>query len=276
VSERAQYLRAIYAELERLANHFGDIGAIMTDTGFNFGGAQGARLRERILRINERLTGSRFLRGVTTIGGVTKDIGETAVKVLANELSELRKDFSEVIEIAEDSSSLLNRLKETGILRVDIARDHGVTGVPARATGLARDARLDYPYGAYQSLPVEVVTAQGGDVFARFMVRVGEAAVSFKILQETLTQLPAGAVSAPAHTLALKKSAYAISVVEGWRGDIVCFISTDSMGSISRVDMRDPSFLNWDAVGYAGQGNMVPDFPLINKSFNLSYSGNDL
>jgi Ni,Fe-hydrogenase III large subunit/Ni,Fe-hydrogenase III component G len=276
VPERATYLRAIYCELERLANHFGDIGAIMTDTGFNFGGAQGTRLRERIMRINERLTGSRFLRGVNTIGGVTVDIDENTRTYLLTELKQIRRDFDEVMEVAEDSSSLLNRLKETGILAEEIARDHGVTGVPARALGIAHDARVDYPYSAYEKLPVEISTAQGGDVYARFLVRIKEVFHSLTLITAALERIPGGAHCAPTRELSFKNDSYAISVVEGWRGDIVCFISTDNNGTIARVDMRDPSFLNWDAVGYAGRGNMVPDFPLINKSFNLSYSGNDL
>lgn len=274
--ERAQYIRTILGELERLANHFGDIGAIMTDTGFNFGGAQGSRLREEVLRMNERLTGSRFLRGVNQIGGVLCDLQPIVQTELQSELETLKRDFTEVIEIAQDSSSLLNRLKETGVLDQQVAKDHGITGIAGRAVGIMRDARVDYPYAAYPHTMQSIVCMQGGDVYARFMVRVEEVYTSFTILLTALQKLPQGPLHHSAHGVhPLKKDTYAVSIVEGWRGDIVCLVSTDEKGEITRIDMRDPSFLNWSVVGYAGRGNMVPDFPLINKSFSLSYTGND-
>lgn len=282
IPERAKYLRVVFAELERLANHFGDIGAIMIDTGFNFGGANGARLREMIMRINERLSGSRFLRGVNIIGGVTKDIDKENQDKLFEELQDIIKDFSEVISIAENSSSLLNRLKDTGILTHQIIKDYGVVGVAAKAVGIGMDARADYPYAGYDKLGFDVAVGQGlpgqgGDVYARFSVRVKEVYSSFEIIKKVLVSLSEGGqiTSAPAN-IVLKKNAISVSIVEGWRGDIVYFVATDSEGNINRADVRDPSFLNWAAVGHAGPGNIVPDFPLINKSFNLSYSGNDL
>ena len=172
VPPRDNYLRVIFAELERLANHCGDIGAIMTDTGFNFGGANGARLREGILQIHERLTGSRFLRGVVRPGGVNVDISAEQVTALARELEVIRTDFTEVIAVADDSSTLLNRLQNTGTLERQLAADHGVIGVPGRAAGFAVDARKDYPYAAYDKLRFEIATAESGDVEARFRVRV--------------------------------------------------------------------------------------------------------
>ena len=276
ISQKANYLRVIFSELERLANHLGDIGAIMTDTGFNFGGAHGARLRETVMRVNERLTGSRFLRGVNVVGGVAKDIGQEAREELLKEMNRVRKDFSEVMDIAGNSSSLLNRLKNTGILDYQIAKDHGVIGVAGRAVGFAVDARVDYPYAAYDEMGVEIVTENTGDVYARFSVRVKEVYSSVEILKRALRDLPQSGSLDSAQSPIFKKGSYAVGIVEGWRGDIVYLVATDSHGEISRVDVRDPSFLNWTALGYAGQGNMVPDFPLINKSFNLSYSGNDL
>ena len=273
---RALYLRTIYAELERLANHFGDMGAIMIDTGFNFGGAQGARLREMVMQINGRLTGSRFLRGVNKIGGVAKDIGNKKAEDLARSLEKIGKDFLEVIKVANGSSSLFNRLQGTGTLSLQAARNHGVVGVAAKAAGILKDARVDYPYAAYQKLGFNhIETEKDGDENARFKVRVKEALASIKLIQEALRILPQGPIEAK-EDASLKKNAIAIGVVEGWRGNIVYFIATDSHGNISRVAPRDPSFLNWPAVGEVGPGNVVPDFPLINKSFNLSYSGNDL
>ncbi len=274
---RARYLRTIYAELERLANHIGDIGAIMLDTGFNFGGAHGSRLREMIMRINERITGNRFLRGVNVVGGVSKDISDEEKVALARDLSNITKDFSEVIEVAENSISLLNRLKDTGILTYEVAKINGIVGIAAKAAGIENDARIDFPYAAYDELKINnVVVEKDGDVYARFLVRVKEALESFETIQCALRQLPKGPINIPINTIVLEKNASIVSIVEGWRGEIVYFVTTDGYGNINRVAPRDPSFLNWAAIGTVGFGNVVPDFPLINKSFNLSYSGNDL
>lgn len=277
VPARALYLRVIYAELERLANHFGDIGAMMLDTGFNFGGAQGARLREIIMQLHDSLTGNRFLRGVNIIGGVTKDIQDTDKDVLIAKLHDIQNDFSEVIAVAENSTSLLNRLKGTGELSAKAAKDNGVIGVAGRAVGMSNDARAQYPYAAYANLSFgEIVLENDGDVYARFRVRIREVYASIRIIQDALRQMPAGPVGASAQEITFKKNAVAIGVTEGWRGEIVYFVATDANGSISRVAPRDPSFVNWSALKDAGFDNVVPDFPLINKSFNLSYSGNDL
>lgn len=277
VPERALYLRVIYAELERLANHFGDIGAIMIDTGFNFGGAQGARLREIVMQINEKLTGSRFLRGTNVVGGVTKDIQNREKNELSVNLENIKKDFSEVVSIAENNISLFNRLDATGTLSFEIAKDMGVLGVPAKAVGIQIDARVDYPYAAYKNFSVkEFTTKYKGDVYARFSVRIKEAFESIDIIENALAKLPEGLISAISDNLVFKKDAVTIGIVEGWRGDIIYFVTTDSKGSINRVAPRDPSFINWNLLKDAGFDNVVPDFPLINKSFNLSYSGNDL
>lgn len=273
---RALYLRLIFAELERLANHFGDIGAIMLDTGFNFGGSQGARLREMVMRINERTTGSRFLRGVNKIGGVTKDIAPGETGLLIEELTSLDKDFSETIEAAKKIASLMNRLKSTGALSHEVALDHGIVGIAARAVGIKIDARVDFPYAAYGKLGfVPVEPERDGDVYARFCIRVKEVHASIALMQKALLNLPQGPIISQ-DSSTMKKNAVAISIVEGWRGDIVYFLTTDAAGNISRVAPRDPSFVNWSVLEYAARNNIVPDFPLINKSFNLSYSGNDL
>ena len=276
IPRRAGYLRLIFAELERLANHFGDIGAIMVDTGFNFGGSQGARLRETIMRMSDRLTGSRFLRGVNIPGGVTNDIDSASAKRLSLELGAIEKDFLEIIDAAENSASLLNRMKSTGIITRKTAEDHGAVGIAARATGMPCDARSDYPYAAYPELGfIDIATELDGDVYARFSVRVKEVGSSIFLIRQALRGLPEGPIAAAAAPV-LTENAFAIGIVEGWRGDIVCFVATDEQGRIRRVAPRDPSFINWSLLEYAAPGNIVPDFPLINKSFNLSYSGFDL
>ena len=276
VPEKAKYLRVIFSELERLANHMNDIGFIMLDTGYSFGGANGARLREICMQWNERLTGSRFLRGVNVIGGVTNDIAPDVRKELQSALKEIQKDFRDVIMISEDSNSLLNRLQGTGKLDRRIAADHGVVGIVARAVGIARDARIDAPYAAYDTLHCTVALENEGDVRARLYVRIKEVYASLEIIEEALRRLPeSGSLVAHAKSV-LRKNSYGVGWAEGWRGEIFYFVATDAAGKLTRVDVRDPSFLNWTVVGHAGKGNVVPDFPLINKSFNLSYSGNDL
>jgi len=277
VPDRARYLRTIYAEMERLVNHLGDLGAIMTDAGFNFGGSQGTQLREIMMRVNEQLTGSRFLRSVNMIGGVAHDITEEGKTVLSTALQRIRKNFAEAMTIAENSTSLLNRLRGTGVLSPAIAKDYGIVGVAGKASGIAGDARFDHPYAAYNDLALgEVIVEQQGDVYARFHVRVKEVYASLNILQEALQKLPDGSIHASGRTIKLAKNALAVSMVEGWRGEIVYFVRTNADGRISRVFPRDPSMVNWAALAQAGFNNVVPDFPLINKSFNLSYSGNDL
>lgn len=275
IPSRAKHLRLIFAELERLANHLNDIGFIMNDTAYAFGGANGTRLREYIMQWNERLTESRFLRGVNTIGGITKDISKKDQDELSKALQDLKKDFSEVIEIAEENESLLNRLRKTGILKLQPALDHGVVGIAAKALGIPSDARIDFPYGDYSEFDIKVPTYDSSDVFARYRVRVEEVHFSIELILKTLSKLKNGEIIAKVNGKKMRKSSFAISISEGWRGDIVYFVATDSQGDIQRVGIRDCSFLNWGAVPHAVVGNIVPDFPLINKSFNLSYSGHD-
>lgn len=275
-SKRAEYLRVIFAELERIANHLGDIGAIMVDVGFNFGGANGARLREKVMQIHERLSGNRFLRGVNTFGGVTHDLTQTQIDQLILDLDNIKKDFAEVIEIANNSASMLNRLITTGRITQEIALSHGASGVGARATGINTDTRIDFPYAAYADLKFhEVQTQKDGDVYDRFTVRIKEVFVSIELIKNAAHTIPAGPIKKDG-TLELKKNALVLTAVEGWRGEIIYLVKTDSQGKIDRVVPRDPSFLNWPLMSHAVLGNIVPDFPVINKSFNLSYSGNDL
>jgi Ni,Fe-hydrogenase III large subunit/Ni,Fe-hydrogenase III component G len=276
VSKRATYLRVIFSELERLANHLNDIGFIMLDTGFSFGGSHGARLRERIMQLNERLTGNRFLRGVNAFGGVRCDIDSKSRESVLQELESLHKDFSEVIEIANESTSVLNRLTGTGTIDRQIAIDHGAIGIAGRAVNIAHDARIEYPYAAYDKLPFEIALESDGDVRARWLVRIKEVHSSMKLIEQAFHEMPGSGKLLSEKEIVLQGNRLGIGITEGWRGEILYIVMTDADGHLSRVDVRDPSFLNWNLLGYAGKGNIVPDFPLINKSFNLSYSGYDL
>ncbi len=275
IPKRAAYLRVIFGELERLACHFNDIGFILSDTGFNFGGAQGTRLRERIMQLSEKLTGSRFLRGVNTIGGVTVDIDQDTSVLIAKEMQDLKTDIEKVIEIAGNSSIVLNRIEGTGKVSHAIAMAHDAVGVPARASGIAVDARIDYPYAAYADLPFPISTETTGDVAARYRVRIKEVYSSIDLIAQAIAWIPEGDICVPSERLSLKKDAFVVGIAEAWRGDTVYVVATDGKGEISRVSVRESSWINWNLVPHAGPGNVLLDFPLINKSFNLSYTGFD-
>jgi len=276
IPARAQYLRVIFSELERLANHFNDIGFIMLDTGYNFGGSNCARLREMLMQIHENLCGSRFLRGINSIGGVNIDITQEKLSQLLAHLRKIYKDFKEVIKISENSSTLLRRLAGTGKLENQLAVDHGALGVSGRAIGIEHDARLEYPYAAYDKIEFNIALENEGDVQARWALRIKEVHSSKLILEKAIEGIPISKELKKSKKIILKPNSFGIGITEAWRGEVIYFVITDSNGKIIRVDVRDPSFLNWPLVGHAGKGNVLPDFPLINKSFNLSYSGNDL
>ncbi|WP_104132398.1 NADH-quinone oxidoreductase subunit C [Cryobacterium sp. M91] len=268
--------RVLFSELERLANHFGDIGGIMLDAGFNFGGAGGARMRETILRLNDKLSGSRLLRGINTFGGVAIRLSRAQITDLRAELPLVEKDFEQVMSIAENTVTLLNRLKGTGVLTLDVAARFGMMGPVGRASGQDVDVRRDFPYAGYGTLPSTLVPVEtSGDVYARFRVRVREVGVSFKIIDEVLSSM-SSIVPIPSNkTIKLCRNSLGIGCTEGWRGEILCVVHTNAEGVVSRVAVRDPSFVNWQGVSEAAFGGVVPDFPLVNKSFGLSYSGND-
>jgi Ni,Fe-hydrogenase III large subunit len=263
----------IFAEMERVANHCGDIGAMMLDTGFSFGGSNGARLRESVMQMNETLTGSRFLRGVVIPGGVTKDISETIQTELKDFLSNLRKDFAQVIEVSDNEPTLANRLVTTGRLSREVAEDYGALGIAARCVGIEKDVRVEYPYAAYDSFTVPIAIEQDGDVNARFHVRIREVFASIDLILEALDLIPDGEIMHS--TNKIPDSGMAISVVEGWRGEIAYALVAEK-GTLTRVKVRDTSFINWQLFPHIIHKDIVPDFPLINKSFNLSYTGNDL
>ncbi len=256
---------------------------MMLDSGFNFGASRGGGLREKVMQLCETLSGSRFLRGVNRFGGVSVDMTEEDATLLDGELHRTSEEFNDMISLAEGSDTLYNRLQGTGKLSHELAESHDIVGVAARAVGMPVDTRHDYPYAAYAHkslhLPDKVVRVDG-DVYDRFEVRVQEVRGSLRIIQNTLEEIGDTGKTEDALSrdiaLNLKPNSVAVSAVEGWRGEIIYLVLTDEKGQLSRVAPRDPSFMNWSVLGHAGAGNVVPDFPLINKSFNLSYTGNDL
>jgi Ni,Fe-hydrogenase III large subunit/Ni,Fe-hydrogenase III component G len=272
VPRRAAYLRVLLLELERLYNHIGDFGAIATDTGFAVAQAHCLRIRERMLTLNKQVTGNRLLRGALRVGGVAVDL--PLEEYIVHEVREAVADFESVVEICLKNSLLLDRLETTGRLTTRTARDHGVVGFVARASGIARDVRRDHPFAAYADLNFRVPTFESGDVKARAMVRVEEVRESASLVRQVIEQLPDGPTLAEVPSAPAFEPAF--SLVEGWRGAIAHWVMVDERGLLHRVKVVDPSFLNWPSLSYALLGNIVPDFPLCNKSFNQSYSGNDL
>ena len=273
IPERAKRMRTILLELERIYNHVADIGAIATDVGFVIANAHASRLREMILCSNEDLTGSRLLRGMVCAGGVRRDWRWDQIEDLAKVLKKFEREFSDLMRIIETSDSTRDRLERTGILHPEKARDLGIVGVAGRASGVDRDVRRDHPYAAYDSVGFQVPVYQEGDVLRRLQVRVDEVRQSLGLIRSVVSMLEQGAhrVSMPP----LPADRCALSAVEGWRGEILHWIRTGPENRLVRCKIKDPSINNWPAVVEAVQGNIVPDFPVINKSFNLSYSGTD-
>jgi Ni,Fe-hydrogenase III large subunit/Ni,Fe-hydrogenase III component G len=272
VPRRARYLRAMLLELERLYNHVGDFGMIANDTGFAVAHAHCFRIRERLLRLHKRLTGHRLMRGVLVPGGVRSDLPAGASVVA--EVRAALADFDEIVEISLDNTLVVDRLEGTGRLTRQTAGDHGVLGFVARASGLDVDARRDHPFAPYDELSFRVPVLESGDVKARTLIRVEEARESVRLIEQAVEGLPAGPVHARLEPGPAFEPAFAL--VEGWRGRIVHWVMLDQQGRLERVKVLDPSFLNWRPLSYALLRNIVPDFPLCNKSFNQSYSGNDL
>jgi Ni,Fe-hydrogenase III large subunit/Ni,Fe-hydrogenase III component G len=272
VPDRARYLRVVLLEMERLYNHVADFGMIANDTGFAVAHSHCFRIRERLLRINKRLTGNRLLRGGIVPGGVGRDL--PADLDLPAEVDGALADFEEIVTLSLANSLVQDRLEGTGMLTTRTARDHGVLGYVARASGIDADVRRDHPFAAYGELSFRVPVFASGDVKARTLVRVEEARESARLIRQAVERMPAGPLSSRLGALPAFEPAW--GMVEGWRGAIIHWVMGDAAGALYRVKILDPSFLNWRPLSYALLKNIVPDFPLCNKSFNQSYSGNDL
>jgi len=275
VPPRAVHARTLLLELERLYNHSGDVGAILLDVGFAAGAARASELKESFLRLNEILTGSRLLRAMAVPGGVRRDPVETEAKrnALRDAVTNGRRSLDGLMDLVASSSSVMDRLETTGRLTQAEAQRIGVTGIAGRASGIDRDFRRDHPHCLYPALRFHVAGRKEGDVFARMGVRVDELRESFGIIEQLLEA--GGGSPRLAAPCDVPPGRSALGYCEGWRGEIVHWAMTDRKGMIYRLKITDPSFHNWRALQAAVQGNIVPDFPVINKSFNLSYSGND-
>ncbi len=271
---RARLLRVVLLELERVYNHVADVGAIATDVAFGAPAAHAQLLRERQVALQERLFGSRLLRNTLAVGGVRFDLSPAATAELRRHARQMRTDFASLITLLIDSGGFTDRVDGTGQLSADAARDLGVCGLAARASGLDEDLRRDHPHDAYDSLRFEVPVEAGGDVRARVMVRAREVEQSLRLVEQALAALPdSPLLCAPPPDL--PPFSAALGWAEGWRGPCLHWVETDGYGALTRVKVTDPSFRNWPGLAQAVPGNIIPDFPVINTSFNLSYSGND-
>jgi Ni,Fe-hydrogenase III large subunit/Ni,Fe-hydrogenase III component G len=274
VPERARWLRALFLERERIANHLGDIGAICNDAAFAFMLYQMSRLKEIMLRTNHKLFGHRFMMDRIIPGGVSVDINSEGKELILAELKKLLKEFNRLIVIYDENSSLEDRVRDTGILIPEKARDICAVGIVARGSGLNLDCRLQNPFPPYDRIGVNVPVLIYGDVNARVYVRIREVRESIRIIREILETLPDGKLSVDCGIPSPDTSGF--SAVEGWRGEIVYWMQAGPKGEVNRCMVRDPSSVNWLGLEQAVLGNIVPDFPLCNKSFNQSYSGHDL
>jgi Ni,Fe-hydrogenase III large subunit len=272
VPARARALRTICLELERLYNHVADIGAICTDVAFVTAHMHAMRLKERVLRVNEQLAGNRLLRGMARPGGVRFDFDSDQLDALRRLLVSFKPEFEALVEMIRESSGLRDRLETTGVLKPAVAKDLGVVGIAGRASGFDHDLRRDFPHAFYDQVRFTVPVFSEGDVQRRMVVRREEIFQSIDIIQQVLQRLPAGPV---ATLVEVPPGRTALGYVEGWRGEIFHWIRTAPNNRLARCKVKDPSLQNWPALSEAILGNIVPDFPVVNKSFNLSYSGTD-
>ncbi len=274
IPSRAAWLRGIACERERIANHLGDIGAICNDVGFAFAQMQFSRLREQWLRPQLQDFGHRLMMDYIVPGGVSHDINQDACERQLQALKTLRQELDDIVPAIDMNSSLEDRLYTAGYLSPQTAQDFGVVGYVGRASSQDFDVRRDKPYAPYHTLQIDAVLEEQGDVASRVWVRVKEIFASIKLLQQMLSQLPDGDIKADWKTP--QANAEGLAMIDGWRGEIISYVRFDEDNRISRFYARDPSCVNWPALEKIVLNNIVPDFPVCNKSLNGSYSGHDL
>ena len=270
---RAVYLRALMAELERIANHLGDFGAICNDASFAIMHAQCGILRELTLRAANACFGHRLMMDRITPGGVAADLPADGAARLSELVAEIRRRFPELVALYDNTASLQDRTVTTGILKAELARQYGAGGYVGRASGRVVDMRRKPGYPPYDALAFEVPGFAEGDVNARVWMRIREIEQSLALVEQIVRQLPEGPIVADVPAVAEPREALAL--VEGFRGDVLVWLRVEN-GVIARCHLRDPSWFQWPLLEAAIEGNIVADFPLCNKSFNCSYSGHDL
>jgi len=274
VPARAQALRAIALELERIANHVGDLGALAGDVAYLPTASYCGRIRGDFLNMTALLCGSRFGRGMVVPGGVRFEVDEARAEELVKRLEAAAKDAEVAVKLLWETPSVTARFEETGTVSQEVAREIGLVGPAARACGISRDVRQDLPFGIYRFAHIPASTWHTGDVFARAYVRWLEIQRSIAFVREQVRSLPNGGTRAPVGSIAAGR--VVVSMTEGWRGEICHVAITDDEGRFGHYKIVDPSFHNWFGLACALRDQQVSDFPLCNKSFNLSYCGHDL
>ncbi|KKP67205.1 MAG: Ni,Fe-hydrogenase III large subunit [Candidatus Moranbacteria bacterium GW2011_GWE1_35_17] len=272
ISKRAQIIRTIIAECERITMHVHDLANIGgMGTGYSFIAANGFRIKEKMMRLSQDICGNRFWRGIIIPGGLSRDLSKEELDKISKVSNEVWQEINKIVAIALDSEGFLDRLQYTGELPKEAALAFGAVGLPARASEVDRDVRRDHPYAAYREFPITVITKKSKDVFARYRMRIKEIEQTIILLDTLVKNIKEGDILNKIEI----RDGFNIGVVESWRGEIICALGIKD-GVVDRCFPRDPSFCNWALFGIMGPGNIVPDFPLINKSLNLSYSGTDL
>jgi len=274
VPQRAFWLRALMAELERLANHLGDIGAICNDAAFAMMLAQCSVLRERVLRACEATFGRRMMRDCVIPGGVSRDLDAAGYQNLHGLVADIRDTFPSLVALYDRTASLLDRTVGAGVVTAELAARFGAGGYVGRASGRDFDTRRDLRYAPYDQLKFEVPVRTGGDVNARIWIRIDEVEQTLALITQILRLMPEGPIHADIPPMDGAHSG--LGLVEGFRGDILIWVTLDAKGKIARCHMREPSWFQWPLLEAAIEGNIIADFPLCNKSFNCSYSGHDL
>ena len=271
--DRAVWLRALFAELERLANHLGDIGAICNDASFGLMHAHSSVLRESVLRAANTAFGHRLMRDMIVPGGVTRDLDEAGKGAILTTIYDISRRFPALVELYDNTASLQDRTVDTGMLKPTLARQYAAGGYVGRASGRSFDARRALAYPPYDSLRFEVPVLDEGDVNARVWIRVREVEQSLSLIDQILDRLPEGPLGT--HAGHIREPREGMAIVEGFRGDVLAWLRLRD-GRVERCHLRDPSWFQWPLLEAAIEGNIVADFPLCNKSFNCSYSGQDL
>jgi Ni,Fe-hydrogenase III large subunit/Ni,Fe-hydrogenase III component G len=274
VPPRATWLRALALELERLANHLGDLGALGNDAGFAVGLAQFLRLKEQLLRVTEQALGQRYLMDWVVPGGTRADLSSVGAAALINCIRPIAAEVETLRAIYDEHAGLRDRFSGAGTVTPALAARLGLTGLAGRASGQSFDLRCDLPCDPYVDLAPKKITRAEGDVAARVAVRFDEVAESIRLVTQIMKHLPDGGHRRPLSVP--PEGTWGIGLIEGWRGPVLLALEAGEAGKIRRCHPHDPSWQNWPVLEHAIIDNIVPDFPLINKSFNLSYSGHDL
>jgi Ni,Fe-hydrogenase III large subunit len=277
IPARAAWLRALMLERERIANHLGDLGALGNDAAFAFALSQFSRLREDWLRGSKAAFGHRLMMDCIAPGGVSRDLDRLQKDQMLNSCEALEAEVKNLLDVFESHAGLQDRLMTTGRVTPALAARLGLTGLAGRASSQAWDVRCDHPFAPYDQLQVAMATHKNGDVAARVIVRFEEVFESIRLMRRILEELPVGAIQGPVQLP--ERPSIGAGWVEGWRGEVFValqFCATEQGHRIQRCHLHDPSWQNWPVLEHAIMGNIVADFPLINKSFNLSYSGQDL